>query len=95
MFARVITTQAETEGIENLIDLARQQLPVARSQPGFAGYYLLADEAGKLIIISLWESRAHMEEVARDTAAGIREQGTEAVGLVSPRLDIYEVKLHA
>ena len=94
MFARVITAQAGTEGFGNLIDLAEQQLPNARQRPGFQAFYLLADdETGKVITISFWETREQMEEVTRGTAAGIHDQGIEATGLTSPRLETYEVKL--
>ena len=59
MFARVITAQAGAEGFDGTIRLAGQQLPGARQQPGFKGYYLLTDaETGKLVIISLWETRS-------------------------------------
>ena len=96
MFARVITAQAGPEGFDNIIELAEQQLPAARQRPGFQGFYLLADdETGKLINISFWETREHMEQVARGTAAGIHDQGIEATGLTSPRLETYEVKLQA
>jgi hypothetical protein len=58
MFARVITAQAGAEGFDGAIRLAEQQLPGARQNPGFKGYYLLTDaETGKLVIISLWETR--------------------------------------
>jgi heme-degrading monooxygenase HmoA len=96
MFARVITAQAGAEGFDNIIGLAEQQLPAARRRPGFQGFYLLADEeTGRLINISLWETREHMQEVARGTAAGIHDQGIESAGLTSPRLETYEVKLQA
>jgi heme-degrading monooxygenase HmoA len=96
MFARVITAQAGAEGFDTIIGLAEQQLPAARQRPGFQGFYLLADdENGKLINISFWATREHMEEVARGTEAGIHDQGIEATGLTSPRLETYEVKIHA
>jgi heme-degrading monooxygenase HmoA len=95
MFARVITAQAGAEGFDNIVRLAEQQLPAARQRPGFRGFYLLADdETGKLINISFWETREHMEAVARGTEAGIHDQGIEATGLTSPRLETYEVKMH-
>jgi heme-degrading monooxygenase HmoA len=96
MFARVITAQAGAEGFDNIIGLAEQQLPAARQRPGFQGFYLLADDkTGKLINISFWETREHMDEVARGTAAGIHDEGIEATGLTSPRLETYEVKVRA
>ena len=96
MFARVITAQAGNDGFDDLIALAERQLPAARQRPGFQAYYVLADDqSGKLIVISLWETREQMEQVARGTAAGIQEQGMEAAGLTSAYLETYEVKLQA
>ena len=96
MFARVITAQAGAEGFDNIISVVEQQLPAARQRPGFQGFYLLADdETGKLINISFWETREHMDEVARGTAAGIHDHGIEATGLTSPRLETYEVRVRA
>lgn len=96
MFARVITAQAGSEGFDTIIRLAEQELPSARQRPGFKGFYLLADaESGKLINISLWETRENMEEVARGTLAGIHDHGIEATGLTSPHLETYEVMMEA
>jgi heme-degrading monooxygenase HmoA len=96
MFARVITAQAGAEGFDNLIRLAQRQLPGARQQPGFEGFYLLTDdETGKLITVSLWGTREQMEAVAEGTAAGIRDEGIPEAGLTSPRLETYEVTLQA
>jgi heme-degrading monooxygenase HmoA len=94
MFARVITAQAGAEGFDNAIRLAEQQLPDARQWPGFRGYYLLTDvETGKLITISLWETREQMEAVGRGTAAGIHDQAIAAMGLTAPSLETYEVTM--
>ncbi len=96
MFARVITAQAGAEGFDNAIRLAEQQLPDARQQSGFQGYYLLTDdETGKFIIISLWETRQQMEAVGRGTAAGIHDQAVPSTGLTSLRLETYEVTMQA
>jgi heme-degrading monooxygenase HmoA len=62
LFARVITARAGAEGFDGAIGLARQQLPGARQQPGFKGFDLFTDaETGKLVTISLWETREQME----------------------------------
>ncbi len=97
MFARVITAQAGTEGFDGAIRLAEQQLPGARQLPGFQGYYLLTDaETGKIIIISLWESREQMDAVTAGAGpSGIRDQHDPATGLTALHLDTYEVALHA
>jgi heme-degrading monooxygenase HmoA len=96
MFARVITAQADTERVDDAIDLAERQLPAARQRPGFQGYHVLSNaETGKLIIISFWETREQMEQVAQGTEAGIHHQGIEATGLTSLHLETYEVRLRA
>jgi heme-degrading monooxygenase HmoA len=92
MFARVITAQAGADGFGNAVRLAQQQLPGARQQPGFQGFYLLTDvETGKLVTISLWETREQMEAVGRGTAAGIHHQA--AMGVTAPSLETYEVTM--
>jgi heme-degrading monooxygenase HmoA len=88
-FARVITTQAGAKGFDDLIRLAQQQLPGARQQPGFKGFYLLTDaEAGKVMTISLWDTR-------EQTPSGIRDQAAPAAGLTPPQLETYEVTMQA
>ena len=89
MFARVITAQTESQGFGSVIDAFREQLPGASQQPGFKGFYLLTNaETGKVITISLWETREQMP-------AGIRDQGLPATGLTPPQLETYEVTVHA
>jgi heme-degrading monooxygenase HmoA len=98
MFARVITAQAGAEGFDGTIGLAEQQLPGARQMPGFQGYYLLTDaETGKIVIISLWETREQMDAVtAGGGPSGVREQHNPAMaGLTALHLDTYEVALHS
>ncbi len=96
MFARVITAQAGTEGFDGAIRLAEQQLPAARQMPGFKGYYLLTDsETGKLVIISLWETREQMAAVTAGAGtSGIRGEGIPASGLTALHLETYEVTIH-
>ena len=98
MFARVITAQAGAEGFDGTIRLAEQQLPGARQLPGFKGYYLLTDvDTGKLLVISLWETREQMDAVTAGAGpSGIREQQTPAMaGLTVQDLETYEVTVHA
>jgi quinol monooxygenase YgiN len=96
MFARVITAQAGPEGFDGAVRLAEQQLPGARQQPGFSGYYLLTDaETGKLIVISLWETREQMDAVTAGAGpSGIRDQRNPATGLTAQHLETYEVTMH-
>ena len=88
MFARVITAQAGPQGFDDFLDLARQQLPGASEQPGFQGFYVLTSaETGKVMIVSLWETREQMP-------AGIRDEGLPASWLTPPHLETYEVMAH-
>jgi heme-degrading monooxygenase HmoA len=95
MFARVITAQAGTGGFDGSIRVAGQQLPGARQMPGFSGYYLLTDaETGKLVIISLWETRVQMDAVAAGAGeSGIQTEHLPATGLTELHLETYEVSM--
>jgi heme-degrading monooxygenase HmoA len=95
MFARVVTAQAEAEGFDSVTRLAREQLPVARQQPGFRGFYLLSDPgSGKLMSISLWETKEHMQ-AGEAQAAQLRGQAAPAEALTGLRVDGYEVTMSA
>jgi hypothetical protein len=50
-------------------------------------------ETGKLVTISLWETREQMEAAGRGTAAGIHDQAAAATGLTAPSLETYEVTM--
>ena len=95
MFARVITAQAGAEGFDDTVRLVEQQLPGARQQPGFKGYYLLTDaESGKLVLISLWDTREQMDAVTAGAGpSGIRDQHNPATGLTAMHLETYEVAI--
>jgi heme-degrading monooxygenase HmoA len=95
MFARVITARAGAEGFDGTVDLLERQLPGARQLPGFQGYYLLTDaETGKVVVISLWETREHMDAVTAGAGpSGIRDQQNPATGLTDMRLETYEVRM--
>jgi heme-degrading monooxygenase HmoA len=95
MFARVIATQATPDQLDAAITLARDQLPAATGQPGFRGFYLLTDdETGKVMTISLWETREQLDTVEAQ-AAGIRHEEAPALGAPSLSVETYEVTLTA
>jgi heme-degrading monooxygenase HmoA len=96
MFARVITAEAGSAGIDAVVDHARSHLPSAQEQAGFAGYYLLTDaETGSVVVISLWETREQMEAVGQGQPRGIRDEGGSAEVLTTMDLETYEVALRA
>jgi hypothetical protein len=75
MFARVITAQAGPQGFDSFLGLAREQLPGASQQSGFKGFCVLTSaETGKVMIISLGETREQMP-------GGVQDQGRPATWL--------------
>ena len=84
MFARVISAQTAPDGVDGAIRVAQEQLPGARGQHGFKGFYLLADRnAGKLMTISLWDS-IEDASAAETRAAQIRGQAARSIGAAAP-----------
>jgi heme-degrading monooxygenase HmoA len=95
MFARVIATEAAPDQLDGAITLARDQLPAAAGQPGFRGFYLLTDaETGKVMTISLWETREQLAAVEAQ-AARIRRAEAPTLGAPSLSVETYEVTLTA
>jgi heme-degrading monooxygenase HmoA len=73
---------------------SRNSCPAHASCPGFTGFYLLTDaETGKLIVISLWDTREQMDAVtAQAGSSGIRDEA--GTGLTALHLETYEVTAH-
>ncbi|MDL5155623.1 antibiotic biosynthesis monooxygenase [Actinomycetospora termitidis] len=96
MYARVITGEAGSAGIEDFLVFAREQLADADRQAGFEGYYVLTDaDSGKVVVISLWTTREQMEAVAQAQPNGIRSEDGAAAVLSSMLLETYEVALRS
>jgi len=94
-FARVVTAQAGANGLDDFVRFARQQLPSARQQPGFKRFYLLTDaETGKVITISLWDTREQMA-AAEAPGARLTAQAAPATGLTPLQRETYEVTMQA
>ena len=73
MFARVTITQMNPEKADEAINLYKEGVvPAAKSQKGFCGIYLLSNETGKGISISLWDSEA--DAVANEQSGYYQEQ---------------------
>jgi heme-degrading monooxygenase HmoA len=95
VFARVISAQSMPEGVDGAIRIAQEQLPDARQQPGFRGFYLLADRhAGKLVTISLWDTYDDVRAV-ETRAAQLRRDAAGEIGFGAPAVDVYEVAVQA
>jgi uncharacterized protein len=94
-FARLVTAQAGAQGFDDFIRFAQQQLPSFRQQPGFKGFYLLTDAgSGKVITVSLWDTREQMAAVEAQ-GARMTAQAAPATGLTPLQRETYEVSMQA
>jgi heme-degrading monooxygenase HmoA len=95
MFARVQTVHQPAEKLDELMTIAREQLPAAHELPGFRDFYYLIDrDNGKALVISLWETEEDLRQLEANNAS-IRERLKTEARLESPRAEIFEVALHA
>jgi heme-degrading monooxygenase HmoA len=95
MFARLQTIQQPAERLDQLIDLAREQLPTARELPGFRGFYYLVDRANaKALVLSLWETEEDLLRLEANNAS-VRERVKQEARIESPASEIFEVALQA
>jgi heme-degrading monooxygenase HmoA len=96
MFARVQTLHQPAEKLDELTEIARQQLPSAQELSGFRGFYYLVDrDNGKALVISLWETEEDLRQVEANGAASIREHVEAEAGITSPPAEIFHVSLRA
>lgn len=95
MFARVQTVHQPAEKLDQLTQLAREQLSSAPELPGLKGFYYLVDrDNGKALVISLWESQADVRRLEASNAS-VREHIEAHARLESPVAEIFEVALEA
>jgi heme-degrading monooxygenase HmoA len=93
MFARVQTVYQPAKKLDELTEVARQQLPAARKLQGFKGFYYLTDRDNeKALVISLWETE---EDLRRVEASADRQHTEAAAGIKSPPSEIFEVTLQS
>ena len=91
MFARVGTWQGSAEELERWIVRGREQVkPAIRQDPGLTAVYWLVDrEAGKGMIVTLWESREAM--AASEQARAARQGAMSTATGATVTTDRYEV----
>jgi heme-degrading monooxygenase HmoA len=95
VFARVISAQTAPDGVDSAVRIAQEQLPGVREQPGFSGFYLLADRtSGKLVTISLWQSHEDLRAVEAP-AAQLRGRAAGELGVTTSGVNVYEVAVAA
>jgi heme-degrading monooxygenase HmoA len=95
MLARINSVQMAADQLAGLIKFSEERFPDARAAPGFKGFYLLADhESGKVVSISLWDSKDDLQQFEA-RGAQMRKEATSEVGIAPTPVDIYEVVLQA
>src|SRR5260370_16229975 len=95
MFARIGTWQGSPADLERWIVRGREQVkPAIRQDPGLTAVYWLVDrEAGKGMIVTLWESRAVMaaSEQARAAPQGPAATPAGAAVTTHPRRVLHMI----
>lgn len=91
MFSRIGTWQGSPAELESWITRAREQVkPSIQQDPGLKAVYWLVDrEAGKGMVVTIWESRGAM--VASEKARAARQAATSAATGATVTTDRYEV----
>ena len=94
MFARLTITQLQVDKLDEAEKLTKESIiPAAKSQNGFSGAYLLSDNKGQAIMITLWKTEE--DAVANEQSGYYQEQvGKIKDWLMAPPVrEGYEVKL--
>jgi heme-degrading monooxygenase HmoA len=91
MFARVAMYEVPADRIDDAAESFRQAIDEIRAMAGLAGAYLLVStDSGRVLTMTLWESRAEME-ASRVTASRLRSEAAGALGGSVVNSDEYEV----
>ena len=93
MYARVVTTHAQPEKLDQLIAVFRDSIvPAARQQKGFVGISLLVDRAtGKGVVVSRWQTEA---DLSAGEASGYYQEQLAKVGpflTAPPTREAFEI----
>jgi len=89
--ARVSTITGKPENIDRLIDFFKRSM--TGKEKGWQGAYALVNRAtGKVLTMTLWESRKAIEETA-PAANRIRGEAVSIAGAGEPTVELYEVAL--
>lgn len=91
MFARIGTWQGSQDELERWISRAREQVkPSLQRDPGLkAAYWLVGRDAGKALIITIWESAEAMR--ASEQSRLRRQTATSAATGATVTTDRYQV----
>jgi heme-degrading monooxygenase HmoA len=79
--------------LELYLDLVRDRvLPVVRTLPGFSGYLALTDDAGEVLVVTLWASEQDMLE-SEETTLRLRSEAADKVGATALSVERFRVAL--
>ena len=97
MFAQLTTVYCLPEKLDELAGLYEERIiPIIQAQMGYRGMYLLLDRgAGKIIAISLWDSKE--DAVTCEHSDGHQEHLTQFASYLAatPDSEGYEVRVDA
>jgi hypothetical protein len=92
MFARMTVAEGSPERFDEVREfITSQAAPRSRGLPGLQASYWLGDRnAGRLVIIALYDTEENLRASA-ETVAGWRQQDVAALGGTVISVDEYEV----
>ena len=91
VFARVAMYEVPAESISDAAERFQRAIDQIRTMTGFAGAHLLVStDSGRVLTMTLWESRAEME-ASRVMASRLRSEAVGALGGSVVNADEYEV----
>ena len=97
MYARILTTHAQPEQLDQLITVFRDAIvPVAKQQQGFLGIRLFVDRAtGKGVVVSRWQTEAEM--LAGEASGYYQEQLAKVAPFLTapPEREVLEIAVES
>ena len=91
MFARMAMYEIPADRIDDATENFQQAIEEIRAMTGLARAYLLVStDSGRVVTMTLWESRADME-ASRVKASRLRSEAAGALGGSVVNADEYEV----
>ncbi len=92
MYARVSTLIGKPENIDNVVKYLKGA-GFPGNEEGWKGAYVLVNrQTGKMLTITLWETREAMEDTVPD-ANQIRGEAANMAGAGQPAVEVYEIAL--
>jgi quinol monooxygenase YgiN len=95
MYARIVTTHAKPDKLDELIAIFRDSIvPAAKQHKGFIGARLFTDRAsGKGVVVTRWQSKEDLE--VGETSGYYQEQIAKVAPFLTqpPVREIFEISV--